>query len=425
MRTLVFAERNLSENDLKKIEQLYLKALSNLKEKNQRLNDLYEEFEKDLEIIGCTAVEDCLQDDLSKIKNLYLESTLQSFREIGIKVWMLTGDNPFTAVNIAHSCGLIDKKQKSFIVSHNSRKIIKQDFEKILNHIQKIKKHCNYANNNDNKNTLNTNQLNDFCLIITGDALTVVQKDGAKFSSINVINNAVNNSNQNKNPFGTEKNSKNNKSIRYRAAEEQKEIKEEEEEEEEAEETEHDDILMKMNNHRGNSINGSSKDYDKKNNNHVTKEIVHPQEENENEINLKKESLKSVIDLEGIEHGVLINMFVEIITSTNTVICSRVSPKQKADLILLVKKYVKEDLTTLAIGDGANDVNMITAADVGIGIMGNEGQQAARASDYVIGQFSFLKRLLFVHGREAQRKNAFAIAYILWKNFLYVVPLIM
>jgi len=71
LRTLVFAQRDINEDDLKKIEHLYLKALSNLKEKNQRLHDLYEEFEKDLDIIGCTAVEDCLQDDLSKIFNYF------------------------------------------------------------------------------------------------------------------------------------------------------------------------------------------------------------------------------------------------------------------------------------------------------------------------------------------------------------------
>ena len=58
-------------------------------------------------------------------------------------------------------------------------------------------------------------------------------------------------------------------------------------------------------------------------------------------------------------------------------------------------------LTTLAIGDGANDVNMITAAHVGIGISGLEGMQAARSSDYAIGQFKFLRTLLFLHGREA------------------------
>ena len=57
---------------------------------------------------------------------------------------------------------------------------------------------------------------------------------------------------------------------------------------------------------------------------------------------------------------------------------------------------------TLAIGDGANDVNMINAAHVGVGIMGVEGNQAARASDYSFGEFKFLRRLLIVKGRECQ-----------------------
>lgn len=60
---------------------------------------------------------------------------------------------------------------------------------------------------------------------------------------------------------------------------------------------------------------------------------------------------------------------------------------------------------TLAIGDGANDVNMIVTAHVGVGIQGHEGLQATRASDFSIGQFKFLKRLLFVHGSESYRKN--------------------
>jgi phospholipid-transporting ATPase len=39
----------------------------------------------------------------------------------------------------------------------------------------------------------------------------------------------------------------------------------------------------------------------------------------------------------------------------------------------------------LAIGDGANDVNMINCAHIGVGVRGIEGSQAARAADYVIG----------------------------------------
>jgi phospholipid-transporting ATPase len=77
---------------------------------------------------------------------------------------------------------------------------------------------------------------------------------------------------------------------------------------------------------------------------------------------------------------------------------------------------------TLSIGDGANDVNMITTAHVGVGISGLEGQQAARSADFVIGQFKFLKILLFVHGRECYRKNAYLVCYNFYKNALYVLP---
>ena len=79
-------------------------------------------------------------------------------------------------------------------------------------------------------------------------------------------------------------------------------------------------------------------------------------------------------------------------------------------------------ITTLAIGDGANDVNMILQAHVGVGILGKEGQQAARSADYAIGQFKFLKPLMFIHGREAYRRNALLIGYAFYKNVLYVMP---
>jgi len=62
----------------------------------------------------------------------------------------------------------------------------------------------------------------------------------------------------------------------------------------------------------------------------------------------------------------------------------RVSPKQKADIVRLIRGS-HPDKTTLAIGDGANDVAMILAAHVGVGILGKEGQQAARSADYAIG----------------------------------------
>jgi P-type E1-E2 ATPase len=61
-----------------------------------------------------------------------------------------------------------------------------------------------------------------------------------------------------------------------------------------------------------------------------------------------------------------------VIEKTSVVLACRVSPKQKAEIVQLIRhKY--PTVKTLAIGDGANDVNMITAAHVGVGISGLEG----------------------------------------------------
>jgi P-type E1-E2 ATPase len=74
----------------------------------------------------------------------------------------------------------------------------------------------------------------------------------------------------------------------------------------------------------------------------------------------------------------------------------------------------------LSIGDGANDVPMIQAADIGVGIAGREGMQAARASDFSFGRFEHLKVLLFFHGRENYRRNANLVVYTFYKNFIFV-----
>ena len=65
---------------------------------------------------------------------------------------------------------------------------------------------------------------------------------------------------------------------------------------------------------------------------------------------------------------------------------------------------------------------MITAASVGIGIAGVEGRQAARASNYSISEFKFLRRLLFYHGRECYRRNSVLVGYNFFKNMLIVLP---
>ena len=113
--------------------------------------------------------------------------------------------------------------------------------------------------------------------------------------------------------------------------------------------------------------------------------------------------------------------FVAIGERVDVVLACRVSPKQKADIVQVMRERFPMK-TTLSIGDGANDVNMITTAHVGVGISGLEGQQAARSADFVIGQFRFLKPLLFVHGREAYRRNSYLVLYTIYKNIFFVLP---
>jgi phospholipid-transporting ATPase len=114
--------------------------------------------------------------------------------------------------------------------------------------------------------------------------------------------------------------------------------------------------------------------------------------------------------------------FLSLARMCRAVICCRVTPKQKADVVTLVSDNV--GAVTLAIGDGANDVAMIQAAHVGIGISGEEGLQAARAADYAIAQFKFLQKLLLVHGRWSYRRICKLIAYSFYKNItLYATQL--
>ncbi|CAI5443943.1 unnamed protein product [Caenorhabditis angaria] len=115
--------------------------------------------------------------------------------------------------------------------------------------------------------------------------------------------------------------------------------------------------------------------------------------------------------------------FGELALRCNAVVCCRMSPMQKAEVVEMVRSLAKEGVV-LAIGDGANDVAMIQAANVGVGISGEEGLQAASASDYAIPRFHFLRRLLLVHGAWNHDRSVKVILYSFYKNIcLYIIEL--
>mgnify|MGYP001043398668 CR=1 FL=1 len=110
---------------------------------------------------------------------------------------------------------------------------------------------------------------------------------------------------------------------------------------------------------------------------------------------------------------------LELGTMCKAVVCCRVTPLQKAQVVELVMQNEKK--ITLAIGDGANDVSMIQKAHIGVGISGQEGRQAVLASDYSFGQFRYLERLLLVHGRWSYLRISKVLRYFFYKYFAFTL----
>ncbi|VBB25702.1 unnamed protein product, partial [Acanthocheilonema viteae] len=113
--------------------------------------------------------------------------------------------------------------------------------------------------------------------------------------------------------------------------------------------------------------------------------------------------------------------FLHLASLSSTLICCRCSPAQKAAVVKLLKN--RSDGTVLAIGDGANDVAMIQAADIGVGISGEEGLQASLAADYSIAQFRFLERLIFIHGAINYHRITKTILYFFYKNIVQTLTM--
>jgi phospholipid-translocating ATPase len=134
-----------------------------------------------------------------------------------------------------------------------------------------------------------------------------------------------------------------------------------------------------------------------------------------------KASFAVVIDGDTLRHALappLRPLFLALGTQCETVVCCRVSPAQKAETVKLVKEG--RQAMTLAIGDGANDVAMIQEANIGCGLFGLEGGQAAMSADYAFGQFRFLTKLLLVHGRWSYQRVAAMHCNFFYKNVIWV-----
>lgn len=124
------------------------------------------------------------------------------------------------------------------------------------------------------------------------------------------------------------------------------------------------------------------------------------------------ESLQLLLTHFGIE-------FISIAVLLPTVVACRCSPTQKAEVAMLIKEHTKKRVC--CIGDGGNDVSMIQAADVGVGIMGKEGRQASLAADFSIEQFYHLVKLLVWHGRNSYKRSAKLAQFMIHRGLIIAV----
>ena len=97
---------------------------------------LQDELESNLDLVGATAIEDKLQDEV--------EETIRSLREAGIKVWVLTGDKIETAINIGFSCGLLENDMEKFIVEETNFDKVNNKFDEILRELQNVRYFLNF-----------------------------------------------------------------------------------------------------------------------------------------------------------------------------------------------------------------------------------------------------------------------------------------
>ncbi|KAJ5109891.1 hypothetical protein N7532_002536 [Penicillium argentinense] len=111
--------------------------------------------------------------------------------------------------------------------------------------------------------------------------------------------------------------------------------------------------------------------------------------------------------------------FISVAVLLPAVVACRCSPTQKAEIANLIRQHTKKRVC--CIGDGGNDVSMIQAADVGIGIVGKEGRQASLAADFSITQFHHLTKLLVWHGRNSYKRSAKLAQFIMHRGLIISV----
>ena len=550
LRTLCYGLKYISSKEYKKWEIEYDKAkcksLGN-KELLGDLNNLINELESNIVLLGVSALEDKLQNEV--------ENDIKKFIEAGINFWMITGDKMDTAESIGYSCGIFSEDSEIYKIKDTNdvnevietMKEISKDIDKIdfeLNNITEnhnkkmikdkiipnvfVRKRKRYNTVKPKRQEIKINEdkekksldINREILKFKNDNVQEFNKSSEESdkenekkphsnceskgenNDININNESMKNekltslkinknSNKRANEYfqklfkqtyeGSVNSQEDNKIIfKYVAKNEENvskygDISLIQEDVKKIQDSINSSEIFKQNENYLNSSNEMNREED-------LKSVIKEDNDNDNIIRTKKHNdipldekkFKNYFDLcqkelfniamkqnkrlllfkikylypvpedseyllynkikskfsliiEGsaittcMTDGEAADLFWKLIQRSRSLICCRASPSQKSKVVEFVNK--KTDSITLAIGDGGNDVNMIRTSNVGIGIFGKEGYQAAYNSDYAISQFKYLKRLLFYEGRVTLSKNCYFLYHYFFKNFVFTLVL--
>ncbi|ELK09042.1 Putative phospholipid-transporting ATPase FetA [Pteropus alecto] len=125
LRTLMVAYRELDNSFFHAWSKKHSEACLSLENRENKISSVYEEIEKDLMLIGATAIEDKLQDGVPE--------TIITLNKAKIKMWVLTGDKQETAVNIAFACNIFeDAVDGLFIVEGNDSETVREELRSVM-----------------------------------------------------------------------------------------------------------------------------------------------------------------------------------------------------------------------------------------------------------------------------------------------------
>ena len=329
LRVLWIGFKEITEEDYQKWQNNYRDKIKNIQEEEERYQFQKKEWanlERGLVILGCTAVEDKLADEVPE--------SIAEIQKASINFWILTGDNLATAKNIGIMCRLLTSDMELY-------------------------------------------ELNDDLNKLKAEA----GRDEFTQSAINEARTIITNFEKKLEGYHNDEETLETKAIIY--------------------------IALKAIVDRYNKS-------------------VETNKERRRGILVESDILRKILpdqehtSIKYYGHPIS-RLFLDLSLNSQAVVCCRVAPKQKALVVRMVKSNIVGAIT-LSIGDGANDVPMLKEADVGVGIFGEEGTQAAMASDYAIGEFKNMKRLVLIHGRVNYLRIVDLIQYFFLKNFILTIP---